>query len=428
LLWTSETVSGLGNSITRVVLPLISVVDLKVGAFGVGLLGAAVWSPWLVIGLPVGAWVDRFRRRPLMVGCNLVSAASFASVPIAWWWHALTFGHLLGVAVLSGTAAVVFSTACHAYVPAVLAGHDLVEGNAKLQGSESATQVAGPGAGGLLAQGFGGAAGLLVDALTFLVATVCLVRIGVREPVRTAPAHRETLRRQIGSGLRFVARDPYLRPLVAYGSAVNLALTGYQTVQIVFLVETVGIDPSVVGALLTAASVGGVLGALAARPVGRRFGTARGMLLSQMVTAPVGLLMPLATPGAGLVFFVAGSLTVVAGIVACNVVLSGFRQRYCPPHLLGRVIATTMFLNHSTIPLGALLGGTLGAVTGPRTTMWIMAGLLALCWLVLAAGPMRRVRDLPTHHHDLRPHPHSGAAATAVHGATSTRADTCEPR
>ncbi|WP_127354846.1 MFS transporter [Actinacidiphila soli] len=396
LLWTGETVSGLGNSITTVALPLVAVVTLHADAFAVGMIAAAVWLPWLVIGLPVGAWVDRMRRRPLMIACNLVSAAMYVSVPVAVWLHVPTLAQLIVVALACGVSVMFFNTAYHSYVPVILPNEDLLEGNAKLQGSEAATQVVGPGAAGLIAQAFGAVGGLLADAATFVVSTVCLISIRSREPAPTSAEKDSKLRDQIAEGLRFVVHDEYLRPIVTYGAVVNLGLTGYQAVQMVFLVRTVGLNPATIGVLLMAGSLGGVLASFLAGPVGRRFGTARGMLVTQALTCPFALLMPLTTHGAGLLFFALGSFVLGIGIVACNIVLGSFRQSYCRPHLMGRVVATTMVINHSTIPIGSLLGGYLGDLIGPRSALWVMTGLLAPCWLILAMGPMRAHRDLPT--------------------------------
>jgi MFS family permease len=395
LLWIGETVSGLGNSITVVALPLIAVVALHAGSTAVGLLTAAVWLPWLVVGLPVGAWVDRIRNRPLMIACDLVAAAALVSVPLAAWFITLTLAHLVAVALICGTAAVCFAPAFHAYIPTVLGGRNLLEGNAKLHGSEVGTQVAGPGAAGLLTQAFGAVSGLLVDAVTFLVSALCLRRIGVVEPVRPPVAERDPLGRQIAEGLRFVARDRYLRPMVTWGAVVNMAFLGYEAVQVVFLVRTVGLNPAEVGLLLTAGSVGGIVGALAAGKVSRRFGTAHSLLLMQMVTAPFALLMPMTTPGPGLVLFGLGGFVVGIGVAVANIVVGSFRQTYCPRHMLGRVVATAMVINHSAIPLGALLGGVLGDAVGYRSAMWIMTGIVAPCWLILAVSPIRGERDLP---------------------------------
>ncbi|GII64837.1 MFS transporter [Sphaerisporangium krabiense] len=395
LLWTGETASQLGNSITVVALPLIAVVSLGASSTAVGVLAAAVWLPWLIVGLPAGAWVDRVRKRPFMIACDLVSAAVFVSVPVAAWLGVLTLGQLIAVALISGTAATCFYPAYHAYVRTVLDGRDLMEGNAKLHGSETATQFAGPGAAGLLAQAFGAATALLADALTFLISAFCLHRIRVAEPPPAPREGRDPLGRQIAEGLRFVGRDRYLRPIVTWGAVTNLALMGYQAVQVVFLVRTVGLNPATVGVLLSTGSVGGIVGALVTTRVTRRVGTARGLLLLQLTTAPFALLMPMAGPGPRMLLFGLGGFFVGIGIAVANIVVGSFRQAYCPPHMLGRVVATAMAIGHSMIPLGSLLGGVLGDVVGYRGAMWIMTGVLAVCWLILALSPMRKERDLP---------------------------------
>ncbi|MGW2651923.1 MFS transporter [Streptomyces sp. NPDC001393] len=395
LLWMGETVSGLGNSITVVALPLIAVVVLDANSIAVGLLAAAVWLPWLLVGLPVGAWVDRIRKRPLMIACDLVSAAELVSIPLAAWLDALTLEHMVVVALICGIAAVCINTAYHSYIRIVLDGCDLMEGNAKLQGSAAATQVAGPGTAGLLAQTFGAVTALLADAVTFLISAICLKRIRVIEPDPAPDEEHAPLRQQIAEGLRFVGRDRYLRPMGTWGAVINMALMGYQAVQVVFLVRTVGLNPAMVGLLLTSGSTGGIVGALVATRVSRRFGAGRGLLLLQVATAPFALLLPMTTTGPGLLLFAMGAFLVGIGISVANIVVGSFRQTYCPPHMLGRVVATAMMINHSTIPLGALLGGLLGGAVGYRPAMWIMTGIVALSWLILAMSPMRRERDLP---------------------------------
>lgn len=395
LLWAGETVSGLGNGITTVALPLTAVVVLDADSTAVGLIAAAVWLPWLVVGLPVGAWVDRMRKRPVMITCDLVSATALLSIPAAALLNLLTYAHLVVVALLCGMSAVCFNTAYHACIRIVLDGRDLLEGNARLQGSEAATQVAGPPAAGLLAQAFGAVTALVADAVTFLVSAFCLRRIGAVEPDPEPAEEHLSLRGQIAAGLRFVGGDRYLRPMVIWGAVINMALMGYQAVQVVFLVRTVGLNPAMVGLLLAGGGAGGIVGALLATRAGRRFGTARGLLLLQATTAPFALLLPLTTAGPGLLLFALGALLVGVGVSVANVVVGSFRQAYCPPHLLGRVVATTMVINHSTIPLGSLLGGLLGDALGYRQTMWIMTGVVAACWLILALSPIRRERDLP---------------------------------
>ena len=215
LFWLGQTTSRFGSAITAVALPLVALGTLNASTLQVALLQAAVWLPWLLIGLPVGVWVDRLRRRPVMITCNVAALLLFISVPVAAWLNALTIEHLLAVALLTGAAAIFFETAYQVYLPSLLSTGQLAEGNAKLHGSEAAAQVAGPGAGGFIAQLFGAVFGLLADAATFLISTVCLLTMRHREPRRSAPARHQPLLKEIAGGLRFLAHDPYLRTMAA---------------------------------------------------------------------------------------------------------------------------------------------------------------------------------------------------------------------
>jgi predicted MFS family arabinose efflux permease len=394
-LWIGETTSALGTTISHLALPLVAVVTLQVSTFQVAVLTAASWVPWLVVGLPAGAWVDRLPRRPVMLVCNAASFTLLFSVPIAAWMGMLTFGHLLSVALLTGVASVFFSTAYQVYLPTVVAPEHLMEANAKLQGSESAAQVAGPSLAGLLAQVAGAVTGLAADALSFVVSSVCLLRIRAREEPAATTRRPSTLLEEIGDGVRFLRADPYLRVLTVFGALSNLALTGYQAILVVFLIRELGVSPAVVGLLLSGMSVGGVIGAASATAIARRFGTARGLLLSEICTVPFGLLIPLTAPGPRILLVVLGGLAIGVGIVSGNVLKAGFRQSYCPRHILGRVTVSMQFLNYGTIPLGALVGGALATTIGLRSTLWIMLGGLVLSTLVLLVGPLRHGRDFP---------------------------------
>ncbi|WP_045695480.1 MFS transporter [Streptomyces rubellomurinus] len=395
LLWAGETVSKLGSSITSIALPLVAVLSLDAGPLAVGVLTGAVWLPWLFFGLPAGVWIGRVPRRAVLIACNLVSAALFASVPLAALCGVLTLAQLLAVAFLTGTAAVFFDAAFHAYLPELVPAEDLVEGNAKLEGSASAAQVAGRGLAGLTVQLLGATAGLLLDAVSFLIAAGTLLRIRTQPAAPPAAPGPGSLRREVREGLAFLLRDPYLRSFTLYGAAANFALTGYQSIVVPFLVRDAGIAPGWVGGLAAAGSVGGVLGALAARPLCRRLGTARGVRTVLLAASPFGLLMPLAGPGPRAAPYVLGLFVVIAAVVLVNIVLGSFRQTYTPPALLGRVTASAMFASYTTIPLGALTGGALGDTLGPRATMWVMTGLLTLCGALPLLSPLRTLRELP---------------------------------
>ncbi|MDH6706546.1 putative MFS family arabinose efflux permease [Kitasatospora sp. MAA19] len=397
LLWCGETAGKFGASVTGVAMPLVAVSILHVSTFEVGLLSAAAWAPWLIIGLPVGVWVDRLRRRPIMLAAAAVSVVLFASVPVTAWSGQLSIGLLLAVALLTGTAAVFFQTAYSAYLPSILEPDDQPEGNAKLHGSASAAQIAGLGSGGLIAQLAGAVNGMFANAATFLVSLLCLAGIRHREPRITRTEHRPTsLISEVREGLRLIAVDPWFRTFTLFGAASNLALMGYQSIQVDFLVRSVGLTPGTVGVLIAATSAGGVAGAFAARRVAHRIGTARAILLFELGLPVLGLLIPLTVGGAGILLFVTGGFSVSAGVVAGNIIKASFQQRYCPPDLLGRLTASTAFLSYGTIPIGALLGGALGTALSLRSAMAIMTAGVPLAALILLFSPIRRCRDLPT--------------------------------
>ncbi|MCQ8187378.1 MFS transporter [Streptomyces rugosispiralis] len=396
LLWCGETAGKYGSAVTGVAMPLIAVSTLHADTFEVGLLAATAWAPWLLIGLPVGAWVDRLPRRPVMLAAAAASLVLFASVPVAARSGLLSVELLLAVALLTGTAAVFFQTAYSAYLAGLLDPADQPEGNAKLHGSASAAQIAGQGSAGLIAQLAGAANGMFVNAATFLVSLLCLTGIRFREPrVPRAERPPRALAREVAEGLRLIAGDRWLRTLTLFAAASNLALMGYQSISVVFLVRTVGLSPGLVGGLVAAVSLGGVAGAFCARRVAARVGDARATLVFEVGLAVGALLMPMTTEGPGMVLFVAGGVCVTAGVVAGNVIKASFQQRYCPPELLGRLTATSAFISYGTLPLGALLGGALGTALGLRAAMWITTAGIPLAGLILLFSPIRRSRDLP---------------------------------
>jgi predicted MFS family arabinose efflux permease len=265
-----------------------------------------------------------------------------------------------------------------------------------MQGSTSAAEIAGPGIAGGMAQIFGPVAAVFVDALSFLVSAVCLKRVQARESWNTERRHAHGLIRQIGEGLRYTARDPYLRTFTLFGAVGNLTLVAVQTLLVIFLIRVVGVGPGPAGFLMASMGVGGVIGAMLSKSVVHRFGTARGMLLCQLYTAPFGLLLPLADKGLRLALFALGAAVLAAGIVAGSVIASSFRQSYCPAHMLGRVSAIVSFLVFGAMPVGALIGGTAGSVLGIRSALWALTALLMLPALLLAFSPVSRRRDLPT--------------------------------
>jgi predicted MFS family arabinose efflux permease len=395
LLWVGESISAIGNAMAVVGVPLLAVESLHASTFVVAALTAAAYLPWLVIGLPAGVWVDRLPRRPLMIICDVVSALLYASLPIAAWLGALTIGQVVIVALAAGSCNVFFSTAYRAYLPSLVTTADLIEGNAKLQGSMSVANICGRGAAGIAAQAVGDAAALLFNAASFLVSAACLLLIRTGTPPHE-PVQRDTVRAEISAGIRFIARDRYLRPLTIYPAVSNLAYSGSTALVVVFLIRVAGFGAAAVGLLMAFAGIGGLLGAVTARRLARRLGTARTLWLSALGTGPFGLLIPLTATGPRAACYAIGSAVVAAGIIVFNTIASSFRQTYCPPSMLGRITASMSFLVFGSIPLGALLAGALGDTLTVRAALWVTLTIYALSGTLLLTPALCQERDLPS--------------------------------
>ncbi len=396
LLWAGETISGAGTAMAAAGVPLLAVTTLHASTFAVTALTAAAYLPWLVIGLPAGAWVDRLPIRPLMIICDVIAALLYASLPAAAWGGMLSTGVVLAAAAAAGTANVVFATAYQVLLPSLVTAGDLVEGNAKLQGSAAVAAIGGRSAAGLAAAAVGAATALLFNAASFLVSAACLLGIrtgpGARRPAKRAT----TVRDEIAQGLRFIARDPYLRPLTLYAAAGNFAYAGSTALLVVFLVRAAGFGAVATGLLLGAGSVGGILGAVIARRLARWLGTARTLLLSALAGGLFSLLIPLTAAGPRAAFYVAGSAAASGGIAAGNIIAGSFRQAYCPAALLGRITATMRLPVFGIIPFGALLAGSLATAAGARDALWIILASYALSGTLLLTPALLSDRNLPS--------------------------------
>ena len=395
LLWGGESVSELGSQVSLLAIPLLAVRTLHATAFEMGLLTAASTAAFLIVGLPAGVWVDRVRRRRLMIGADLGRVLALGSIPIAAAVGRLTLAQLFVVTLVSGVLTVFFDVAYQSYLPALVGREHLVEGNAKLTGSAEVAAVAGPGAAGALVQAVGSSAAVAVDSVTFLVSAMAVGAIRSPEPKPTVPeGGHAVLVEGIAQGLRFVFGNALLRAIAATTATSNFFSGIAAAVEIVFLVRQVHASPGVIGLLFALGGVGGVAGAFSAGPIARRVGGARATIIG--IAGSVGaLLIPLTMPGAGLLYFGVGILMVSFSATVYNVNQVSFRQRLCPDRLLGRMNATMRFVVWGVLPIGALIGGIMGAVFGLRTTLLIGALGQAVAGIWLLASPMRRLRDFP---------------------------------
>jgi MFS family permease len=391
-LWLGQSISEFGSQITVLALPLAAVLVLHATTFQVGLLTTAGMAAFLLIGLPAGVWVDRMRRRYVMIISDVVRAIVLASVPFAYGLGVLTLWQLYAVAFVMGVATVFFDVAYMSYLPGLVGREFVVEANAKLQATASIAQVGGPSASGFLIGLLTAPVAFVVDAASFVVSVLSLLVIREREPApeRTGP---RSLRREMAEGLHFVIRQPILRMIAGCTSTSNLFSSSLFAISVVFLVRQVHLDASSIGVLTSLGAIGGIIGALSCGVLRRWIGSARLIWLSVTVSGPFALLIPATGPGWRLLFFAVGEFMFSFGSVVYNVHQASFRQLLCPPGLLGRMNATIRFIVWGTIPLGGLLGGALGTWLGNRNALWVGAAGIALAPIWVLASPLLRMRD-----------------------------------
>ena len=393
-LWLGQSVSELGSQVTTLAMPLAAVLVLHASTFSVGLLTTAGFAAFLLVGLPAGAWVDRLRRRPVMIAADAVRAVALASIPVAYGLGVLTLAQLYAVTFVAGVATVFFDVAYMSYLPGLVGLDNLVDANGKLQATVSLAQVGGPSVAGFLVGTLGAPVAFVADAASFVFSVGSLMAIPQREPAQDR-ALRRRLRTEMAEGIAFVAREPILRMIAGCTSTWNLFGSAIYAVTVVFLVRQVHLEAATIGLVMSAGAVGGVIGGLSASLLRRWLGSARIIWVSAILTAPFSLLIPVTSAGAGLTFFAVATFVTSFGGVVYNVSQASFRQLLCPPRLLGRMNATVRLIVWGTLPLGGLLGGGLGGWLGNREAIWVCAvGVTdAPEWLLVS--PLLRLRDTP---------------------------------
>lgn len=385
-----QTVNGLGTMVSGVALPLVAVQRLHASTFDVGLLEAAEWAPALLIGVHVGALVDRHQRRarPAMMSANVGQAIAVAAVPATAASGLLTFPVLLAAAMSAGLFGVFFQTGYSPYLRQLVARDDYVAANSQIQAGQSAAQITGPALGGALAEAFGAATALFADAASFLVSFASLLAITTASPA-TVPKPRQRLRKEVAEGLRYLSDSQLLRTIAAATALANLSLTAIGAVEVVFLVRDVHVTARAIGLLFAVGGIGGLSGAVISHKLTRKMGTERIARTALAVTAPAALLIPLTHYGATIVLFAIGGFMVSFGIALASVTFASLRLQYTPSDLQARISSSSRVLNAATIPAGALLGGALGQLLGNRSALYAMAAAYTAFSFALVRSPLR---------------------------------------
>jgi len=396
--WAGSAISDVGSQVTALALPLIAALMLGATPWQMGLLAASGSAPVLLVGLFAGVWVDRIRRRPVMIATDVGRALLLSIIPLAAVTGVLRMEILYAVMLLMGSLTVLFDVAHMSFVPSLVSANQLIEGTSKIQTTSAAAQVVGPSLGGALVSLVGAPFAVVADALSFLGSAVFIAATRVTESAPERHDERAGVLREIGDGLRVVFDERILRALASCSATTILFGHVFLAVYVLYLTRDLGLGAVGVGLVFGAGGVGSLVGSVVAERATRRFGPGRTMIGAQIVFGLTGLLIPLAVfvPAVALPMVVAAELAQWMALLVYWVNAISLRQAITPDRLRGRVNATMRFVAGGANPIGELIGGALGGVIGvPQTLVAASFGmLLSFLWLVLS--PVRRLHAMPT--------------------------------
>jgi Na+/melibiose symporter-like transporter len=396
-LWTGQTISEIGSRITRDGLPLVAVITLSASEFQMGVMSAVASVPVILLSLFAGVWVDRLKRRPLMLASNFSLALLLLLIPMLYWCGRLSMGWLYGIAAAAGVLTLLFELAYHAYFPFLVERRAIVEGNSKMAFSGAVAELAGPSLAGVLIQALTAPVAILVDSLSYLASLIGIAAIRKPEPAPVAAEERASLRADLQEGLRFVFGNPVLRALALTAGTRSFFGNFFAALYSLFLYRELGLGPALIGLTISMGGIGDLFGSLLAQPAARRFGLGPTLIGTLALSFFAGILIPLAG---------GSQLTILGMLFAAQLFGDGLhaifdihsvslRQAVTPDRLLGRAQSAMRLLAGGIGPLGALAGGALGVALGARATIWVAEfGLLvSILWLVFS--PIPRLRAVP---------------------------------
>ena len=396
-LWVGQTVSETGTQVSQLAVPTVAILLLHATPFQVGLLTALEFLPFPVLGLVVGVYADRLRRRPLMIASDLGRMLALATIPVAFGLGLLRIEQLYLVGLVVGVFNVFFEVSYQSYLPALINRAELVEGNSKLEVSRSTAQLAGPAIAGVAIQVVGAARAVSIDAASFLVSALSLWLIKKPEPEpNPGNATAKTgFWHEMWEGIQVVIGNPTLWKIAGCTATWNLGSNMAFAVELIFLYRYLHLSPAVVGIVFAVGAVGSLLGAIASGPVVARLGVGLTLLLSVLSGGLLMATVLAAYTNAAVFLSVLFFVEFLLG-APYNITQVSLRQAITPDRVQGRMNATMRTIVWGTIPIGSLVGGILAGIIGVVPTI-VLGGFittLAAGWIL--AGPIRiRVQPDP---------------------------------
>jgi MFS family permease len=396
-LWTGQTISELGSQISGLAVPILAARSLHATPFEFAALGVLGFLPFILFALPAGVWVDRLRRRYILIVCDAARVVLLGLIPLLWALDALQMWHLLVLQFVIGIFTVFFDVAYQSYLPALIDREHLIEGNSKLQLTVSVTQVAGPPLAGALIAALTAAYAIFADAISYVFSTAFMVAMRHRE---TPPQHDEANPRpkmwpQVKEGLNWVVRHPWLRSIAACTGTSNFFSQISFSIMLLYAIRTLHLSNVELGFVFAVGSAGSIAAGLTTSRLNKWLGVGPTIFWTIATSSVAGFCYPLAPKSFPLPLLMLGGALFGFGAVAYNTTQVNLRQATTPERLQGRMNAAMRWIVWGTIPLGALLGGGLATWFGLRTALWVGAIGQIFAVVPIATGSVRHVQEMP---------------------------------
>jgi MFS family permease len=396
--WSAASISIFGSLITRIALPLIAILTLGAGPIEVAILRSVDLVAALLVGFVAGAWVDRLRRRPILIWADLGRAILLGSIPVSFVLGTLALWQLIAVAGLAAVLTTYFDAADNAYLPTIVERERLVEANSALAASGSVAEFAGFGVAGALVQLLTGPITILIDVATYLISAVLLLTVRRAEPPPPRREDREPVLDEIRHGIRLVRNDPVLRAFVGAQMLMSMLWGIFGATWFLFALNELDVSPTMVGVIAGVGGASSFIGAVVATRATRRWGVGPVAIGAMLLAALGNLLIPLAPAGLPIVailFLLWQQLVADSAITVYDVTETSVRQSRVADRELGRVSSTFHVASAGAQLVATIGAGLLAEVIGLRLTSFLapLGGLLAAA--ILYWSPVRTLLELP---------------------------------
>ena len=396
-LWTGQSISEVGSQVSQLALPWLAAVGLHASPFQFSLLGVLGFMPFILFALPAGVWVDRLRRRYILIAGDAARAVLLIIIPILWATHELRIWHLLVLQFVIGVFTVFFDVAYQSYLPALVEREHLIDGNSKIQLTASIAQVGGPNLSGVLIAAITAPYAIVVDAASFIVSSVFMISMRHREepPKYDVSNPRPKMWPQVKEGLDWVVKHPWLRAIAACTGTSNFFSSTAFAILLLYMVRVLHLSAYEVAAVFAVTSVGSIVASLCTGRLNRWLGVGPTIVWSIFVSSIAAIGYPLAPRSFPLPLLMIAGVGFGFGAVAYNITQVSLRQAITPERLQGRMNAAMRWIVWGTIPLGTLFGGGLATWFSLRTAIWVGSIGQMAAFLPVTMGSLKRVREMP---------------------------------